>query len=45
MVLVLQEVPVAALAHLKEDCLLAELPLSQAQLPVATVTEAVMLLA
>ena len=43
--LVLQEAPVAALAALKEACLLAELPLSLVQLPVATATEAVMLLA
>ena len=43
MVLVLQEAQEAALAHLKEACLLAELPLSPAQLLVATVTEAVML--
>jgi hypothetical protein len=45
MVLVLREVPEAALAPLKEDCRLVELPLSPAQLPAATATEAVMLLA
>ena len=43
--LVLREAPVAALAALKEACLLVELPLSLAQLLVATATEAVMLLA